>query len=376
MLIVLGILLQIPAYYFDFNKEKLFPVLEILGIVGLIMIVLEAALDLKLKKEKWKIIWRSLAVAALGLGITAFACAAVFTYFGGLSRITALIYAIPLSIMSSAIVIPSVQHLDEEKKEFMIYESTLADILGIMFFYLLIGNIGVTSTEAVLLDVVGNVFWTILISIIVSYALVLIFQNLRTQVKLFLLIAVLLLLYSIGKLLHLSSLLIILVFGLVLHNHRLFFLGFMKKWINRESVENILEDFKVITIESAFVVRTFFFVIFGITLSLGSLLGIKVVLISAVIITIIYVVRFLMLKLFLKRDLKPQLYIAPRGLVTILLFFAIPLEYHQEGFESGIILFTIIVTSIIMTVSLIKDRKNEEESIDELIKSEEINDNQ
>jgi len=372
MLILMGILLQIPAYFFEFDKLKLFPVLEVLGIVGLIMIVLEAALDLKLKKEKWPIIWRALVVAALGLVLTAFGCAAVFAYFMDLPRITALIYAIPLAIMSSAIVLPSVENLDEEKKEFMIYESTLADILGIMFFYLLISNAGESSTQVVLMDVLGNVFWTVLISILVSYALVLIFQNIKTDVKLFLLIAVLLLLYSIGKLLHLSSLLIILVFGLVLHNHRLFFPGFLKKWLNPEAVTNVLEDFKVITKESSFVVRTFFFVIFGITLSLGSILGIKVVLISVVVIGIIYGVRLVLLKLFLRRNLMPQLYIAPRGLVTILLFFAIPEEYKSDGFESGIILFTIIVTSIIMTVSLIKAAEKKEEGIEELIESETI----
>ncbi|HIA36484.1 MAG TPA: sodium:proton exchanger [Flavobacteriales bacterium] len=372
MLIVLGALLQIPAYFFDFSKEKLFPVLEVLGIIGLIMIVLEAALDLKLKKEKWGIIWRSSVVALIGLLLTALGCAAIFSYFGGLSRTTALIYAIPLSIMSSAIVIPSVDSLPEEKKEFMIYESTIADILGIMFFYLLLGNIGENSTASVFYDIAGNVFLTILISILVSYALVLIFQNIKTNVKLFLLIAVLLMLYSIGKLFHLSSLLIILVFGLVLHNHQLFFRGFLKKWLKKDAIEAILEDFRIITIESAFVVRTFFFVLFGITLSLTSIFGIKVFLLSAVVIGIIYGVRFIILKIFVRKDLKPQLYIAPRGLVTILLFFAIPLEHQSEAFESGILLFTIIATSIIMTYSLIHEKKGkEEESIDDMLKVEE-----
>jgi len=66
------------------------------------------------------------------------------------------------------------------------------------------------------------------------------------------------------------------------------------------------------------------------------------------------------------------LYIAPRGLVTILLFFAIPEEYVVEEFRSGILLFTIIVTSIIMTVSLIKDsQKEEEEATEDLVQSEE-----
>lgn len=372
MLILVGMLLQIPAYFFDFNKDILRPVLEILGIVGLIMIVLEAALDLKLTKEKWPTIWKSSLTALLGLVATAFAIAAIFDYFLGLSQTTALIYAIPLAIMSSAIVIPSVENIEEEKKEFMIYESTIADILGIMFFYLLIANAGESSTKVVVLDVVGNISWTIAISIIVSYLLVFVFQNIKTEVKLFLLIAVLLLLYSIGKLLSLSSLLIILVFGVVLQNSKLFFFGFMRKWLKPDAIKLVLKDFKLITSESSFVVRTFFFVIFGITLSLSSLLSIQVFLISGLVLGSIYLLRFAVLKLVLRKDLKPQLYIAPRGLVTILLFFAIPEEYVVEEFRSGILLFTIIVTSIIMTVSLIKDSQRvEEESTEDMVNSEE-----
>jgi len=372
MLILVGMLLQIPAYFFDFNKDILRPVLEILGIVGLIMIVLEAALDLKLTKDKWPTIWKSSLSALLGLLVTAFAIAAIFNYFLGLGQTTALIYAIPLAIMSSAIVIPSVENIDEEKKEFMIYESTIADILGIMFFYLLIANAGESSTKVVILDVVGNISWTISLSIVVSYLLVFVFQNIKTEVKLFLLIAVLLLLYSIGKLLSLSSLLIILVFGVVLQNSKLFFFGFMKKWLKPDAIKVVLKDFKLITSESSFVVRSFFFVIFGITLSLSSLLSIQVFLISGLVLGSIYLLRFAILKLIIRKDLKPQLYIAPRGLVTILLFFGIPEENVVEDFESGILLFTIIVTSIIMTVSLIKNSQGDgEESTEDMVQSEE-----
>ncbi|MCH8318935.1 MAG: cation:proton antiporter [Bacteroidetes bacterium] len=378
LLILTGILIKFGMFFFDIKEINLFPVLEVLGIVGLIMIVLEAALDLELKKEKWTIIWKSFSVALLALVATSFACAFVINYSIEMSRTAALIYAIPLSIMSSAIIIPSVGNLMPEKKEFMIYESTFADILGIMFFYFLIGNADESSAKVVALDVIGNVSLTIIISIIVSYVLVLVFQNVGTKIKLFLLIAVLLLLYSIGKLFHLSSLLIILVFGLVLHNHTLFFKGFLKKWLKTERVENILNDFRLITAESSFVVRTFFFVIFGITLSLSSLISFKVFLVSTLVVGIIYLIRFGGLKLFLGKDIKPQLYIAPRGLVTILLFFAIPEEFRVEGFDSGILLFTILATSIIMTFSLVSHKKKEEsevgeESIDELIEGDDLN---
>ncbi len=52
MLIVLGIGLKFGLDAIGGAGIDFFPFLEILGIVGLIMIVLEAALELKLKKEK------------------------------------------------------------------------------------------------------------------------------------------------------------------------------------------------------------------------------------------------------------------------------------------------------------------------------------
>ena len=42
----------------------------------------------------------------------------------GMTMQSALLYATPLSILSSAIIIPSVSGLSEAKKEFHVYEST------------------------------------------------------------------------------------------------------------------------------------------------------------------------------------------------------------------------------------------------------------
>ena len=53
----------------------------------------------------------------------------------------------------------------------------------------------------------------------------------------------------------------------------------------------------------------------------------------------------------------PQVFIGPRGLITILLFYSIPDEMLVPGFDKGILLFVIIVTSLIMTWALISDNK-------------------
>ncbi|HEY9116405.1 MAG TPA: cation:proton antiporter, partial [Roseivirga sp.] len=203
LLILLGIVGKYAMDYYDFEQENLiFGSLEVLGIIGLIMIVLEAAIDLKLSKEKWPIIWKSFLVALLSLVACSFGISLIINQFFREDPLISLVYAIPLSIMSSAIVIPSVTRLAKDKKEFMIYESTFSDILGIMFFYFLIQNAGAESADQVIYNVVGNIIITIVVSIIVSYGLVMLFQRLEGDVKLFMLIAVLILLYAIGKQLH------------------------------------------------------------------------------------------------------------------------------------------------------------------------------
>ena len=53
----------------------------------------------------------------------------------------------------------------------------------------------------------------------------------------------------------------------------------------------------------------------------------------------------------------PQVAIAPRGLITVLLFYAIPEKLTVPDFEEGIILFIIISTSLIMTFAMISDKK-------------------
>jgi len=167
---------------------------------------------------------------------------------------------------------------------------------------------------------------------------------------------VLLLFYSLGKTQHLSSLLMILIFGLLIANMKLFFFGPLKKYLNYKEAHHIYEGLHVITMETAFVVRTFFFVIFGITIVLSSLFNLEVAFISGLIILSIYIIRYIILRVFIGQDIIPQLFIAPRGLITILLFYDIPKEAEVAGFEPGILLYTIIGTSLIMTAAMIYDK--------------------
>lgn len=364
MLIALGLGLQYVLKYFTSESVDFFPILEVLGIVGLIMIVLEAALELELKREKLLPILKSMAIALIGLMASTWAAASILYYYiPEMTMQSAWLYATPLSILSSAIIIPSVTGLKKKKREFHIYESTFSDILGIMLFYFLTGKLN-PAEDSGLIGFGGNFLLTIAISLVASYAIILIFQNIKSQVKLFLLIAVLLLLYALGKKMHLSSLIIILIFGLVIANMKLFFQGRISKWLNYEKAHQIYHELHTITAETAFVVRTLFFVIFGLTIAITSIFDWQVALISSLLIGSIYGIRFVLLLIFGGKDLIPQVFIAPRGLITVLLFYGIPAEAQIASFEPGILLFVIIGTSLIMTFAMIYEKRRSSKAID------------
>ena len=353
LLIGLGIGINYVLRFSGFPKPDLLPILEVLGVVGLILIVLEAALDLQLLKEKVGLIIKSFLVALIGLAGTAYLAALALNYLMEVEVLNALLYTIPLSILSSAIILPSIDDLDEDKRDFMIYESTFSDIVGIIGFYSVLTMVGSGSNESVYGEVFGNLALTVVFSIIISYILIYVFQNIKGHVKLFLLIAILLLLYAVGKMFHLSSLIIILIFGMILNNYKVFFRGGLMRLLNEEKVEEVLDDMKVVTAETAFVVRTFFFIIFGWSVYLGSLLSFKVIGIGLVILFIIYLVRAITLFIFNGKNIVTQLFLAPRGLITILLFFAIPEELSIGPEFQGVLLFVILVSCLVMTWSLI-----------------------
>ena len=352
MLIITGILIKsFVEGISDFTESKEFMgMLELLGTVGLITIVLEAAMDLKIARDKVPVIGKSFIMSFLVLLITSLSVGLIIMVFNKEDFLNSLIYAIPLSVVSSAVLIPSLSNLSKDKREYLVYESTFSDIVGIMFFNYVILNEGEILSAGGGLTIVK----TIVISIVLSYLMVWLFSKIRTEIKLFLMLAILAALYAMGKMAHLSALLIIFIFGLVLNNGKIFFKWKLKNLINFESLKEIKKEFIMITGETAFVLRTLFFIAFGMSIDLNTLLNIEVIAVGSLIVIVLYAVRYFNFHSFLKASLFPEVFLAPRGLITILLFYHIPEQYMIHDFSVGILFFVILATSIIMMIALIK----------------------
>jgi hypothetical protein len=93
-------------------------------------------------------------------------------------------------------------------------------------------------------------------------------------------------------------------------------------------------------------------------ITLDSVFNLTVALVAVGILATLYGIRYLTLKAVVRTDIVPQLFIAPRGLITILLFFVISAhdEFVIKDFNPGILLFVILISSVIMTWALIRYR--------------------
>ncbi|MBO9640302.1 MAG: cation:proton antiporter [Siphonobacter aquaeclarae] len=362
LLLGLGVGLRIFADSRGFHLSAVSSALPALGTVGLILIVLEGALELELDRKKSKIISQSLA-AALGILVaTAFTMATPLAIaFGDFHR--GLLNAVPLAVISSAVAIPSVAHLtDPAKREFITYESSFSDILGVMLFNFVLANDNLTAGS------VGAFFGEIILILVMCLVgccvLVYLMSRITQHVKFFLIIALLILVYSLAKLFHLSPLLLILAFGLMMNNIDLVIPKFLRKYLEHEKLDEELPVFKSITAESAFLIRTYFFVLFGFSIDIASLVNMKVWLIGGIMVLCLYTMRAMYLKWVLNLPLVPELFIAPRGLITVLLYFGIPSTMVLPGF-SGVLLFTVIVTNLVMTGGLIYYARQTGQRIDQ-----------
>ncbi|MFN8258416.1 MAG: cation:proton antiporter [Bacteroidales bacterium] len=351
LLIITGIASHQIAVYYQVEIPIFKNLLEILGIVGLILIVLEGALDLEITRSKRPIILKSLTVSFIALIITSLGLSAILHFLNGIDIKLALIYAVPMAIISSAIAIPTANNMDKQKKEFIIYESTFSDILGIMVFNYVI------SEKLSGWNSLGVLFWNFILIIVISIVntalLLILFKFLKEHLKIFLILALLVLTYALSKNIHLPSLLLIFVFGLVLNNMGTFISKNFTKIIEPEKLNSTTLELKKMTIELAFIIRTFFFLLFGFSIDISLIFSLEVVTTGVLILAVIMVFRYLTLKYVTRTNIFPELFIAPRGLITILLFYSIPGQFLTGKFNEGVLSFVILSSNIIMTIGII-----------------------
>ena len=361
-----GIVARLVAGFYGQDQfvflDDLIPVL---GTIGLILIVLEGALELEISWEKFPIISKGFLAAAVILLFNIIGVAMFFEFILGLSAQQAVIYAIPLSVISSAVAIPSSAGLPEKQKEFIVYESTFSDILGIMAFNYTLRQLENNSPliELSSLTTLGlQIFVVIAVSILITYGLFQLLQKIDHHVKFFLILSLLILVYAVGKIFHLPALVTIFIFGLFLSNVQSLLPKRLQRKIDLDKTHKGLHEFHVLTAESTFLVKTFFFLFFGFSVDVSAFTSVTPLLYGLGIFIIMLGLRYVYF-LIVRFELKPSalVYISPRGLISILLFLQIGkldfLPTKDVVVDSQVLLVVILLSMLAMTRGTMQKEK-------------------
>jgi cell volume regulation protein A len=343
LLIVTGIVARQVMDRMGVHLGWIDPLVPIIGTLGLILIVLEGALDLTVTRARTRLIAVSAAAALLGFGATLAAFAALLHLALGYAWAIATLAAIPFAVISSAVAIPSATGLPEAPREFVIYESSLSDIIGVLVFYAWFaadGDIG-----AFLLDLVGGGAISLAAAVVAAPALYYLINRVEGHVRFLPLLAGLVLLYAVGKELHLSPLILVLICGLLLNNPHLLAWHAKLHALDTPDYDATLQEFKGIVAELTFATKSFFFLMLGYWTEVSAMADWRAWVLAAAMIAFVYASRYALLALLRQPAAAQLVWLAPRGLITVLLFVTAADSGAMKGFPFGAVMLVVLATA-------------------------------
>jgi hypothetical protein len=339
------------------------PVLPVIGTLGLILIILEASLDLKLQKRKKVLIVKSISSAFVLFAAFTALFSFILVQFFGYSLRDSILNGIPLGIISSAVAIPSAVFLNSDQKEFVVYESSFSDIFGILLFdFMLIGQATILGG---IVNFVVSTAITLAIAIVTTSILAILLHKIKYHVHYVMIMTSVVLVYALAELSHLPALLLLVTFGMVMSNNKLLENTFIKKFVDFRKFSDDLGIFRKMLCEFTFIARSFFFIIFGYYTQINGLFSLSNILTALSVTIVLFFLRLLFIKVILKIPVMPLVLFMPRGLITILLFLSIPLTSRIPLISEEVITLVILMTIFILMFGNIISRKKiaEEESI-------------
>ncbi len=348
LLIALGIAIQVISRASGLTIPNLKPLLPVMGTLGLIMIVMEASLDIELSKSKKRVLINSVSSAFVLFAVFVSVSSVILMKLFGLSFQNSLLNSIPFGIISSAVAIPSAFRLSPSEKEFVVYESSFSDIIGIMLFDFILFT--ESSLGMGIFIFIRDGIITVILALIFSALLGYLLHKISYHVNYVIILTFIVLIYSLAKLIHMPGLLLILIFGLALANNKFLRIEVIEKFVDFPKLSNDISSFKKILGELTFLVRSFFFIMFGFYTQLNNLFSLGNILTGLLITAGIFLLRFLYLKLILRLPAIPMVFFAPRGLITILLFISIPAAARLTVISEEVVTCVILLTIFIMGI--------------------------
>lgn len=183
--------------------------------------------------------------------------------------------------------------------------------------------------------------------------------KLKHNVKFFLIISILIMSYAIAQSFDLSALVLILSFGLFLNNADAIKHAWFRSTFIYKNLANDLSQLHQLSAETAFILRTFFFVIFGFTINLSELNNFNTIVNGIIILACIYVIRFAYLYFFKKDHILPEGFVVPRGLISILLYYNLPDHVKLTEIGTPFLFLVVLGSSLLMSIGLMITKKVE-----------------
>ena len=242
-----------------------------------------------------------------------------------------------------------------QSKEFIIYESSFSDILGIILFNFAVSNPHISVSSFIGLGL--STLLIIILSIISCILLLYLMGKISHHIKFFLIISILILVYAVGQSYHLSSLVLVLSFGLFLNNADAIEHFYFRSLFIYKNLSKDLEQLHQLSAETAFIIRTFFFVIFGFTMNIYELNNGITIMNGVFILMTIYLIRIIYLKLFRKENSGTESVIAPRGLISILLYYNLPPSLRLPEIGTSFLFLVVLGSSLVMSIGLLASKK-------------------
>ena len=261
---------------------------------------------------------------------------------------------VPFAVISSTIAISSAKNLLPKDREFVIYESTFSDIFAVVLFNFIVRNDVIDGNSFIVFG--WQLILIFVITIVATLGLSLLMSKIRHRVKFLPIILLIILIYTIAKEYHLPALIFIFVLGL--------FIGNLDKFRRFRIVDRLQPEIMVkevvklndITTEITFSIRSLFFILFGYLIETQELLNVETLVIAIGILIVVIILRTIGLKLA-RQNLNPLLYVAPRGLITILLFITIPDTERISMVNNSLVIQVIVLTALFMMVGLMISKR-------------------
>lgn len=348
LLLLLGWAVRQTTVFFGIELPSFTQILPALGTIGLILIVLDGALELELDRSKTGLILKTFLGATIPILLLSFLLGFLFHYYSGYGLKQCFTNAVPLCVISSAVAIPSVKNLSPKLREFVIYESSFSDIIGVLVFNFVAFNVFIDA------HAFGSFGLQILvmaaISFVATIGLSLLLSKIRHQIKFIPIILLIIIIYVVSKEFHLPSLIFILILGIFIGNIENIQFSWIR-YFKPEILSREVTRFHEITVEVAFLVRALFFLLFGYLIETAEVLNPSTFIWAVIVVLVVLLVRASQL-LLSRQPLLPLLFIAPRGLITILLFISIPASSQIDLVNTSLITQVIILLALVMMVGL------------------------